>query len=67
MQRRKNICEACLRSKKILSFTHAFEPVLTTCFYCRKMNTDGFYITEENDANAQKVSSQEKSTQVQEA
>lgn len=63
--RKRNICRQCLKEKKVLSFIHTFEPVIATCFYCRKVNQDSLYIMEENERA--KKTSQEKSTQSQQA
>lgn len=60
--RKRNICKPCLKTKNVRSFISSYEPVIATCFYCRKVNQDGFYIMEE-DERAKKTSTEEKQTQ----
>lgn len=66
MSRKRNICEKCLREKNVRSFSHSYVPIIATCFYCRKVNQDGFYIYEENIQHA-KTHAQEKPSQIQKA
>lgn len=55
MRQRNNICARCLKARhqSQLTFTASFVPAIATCFYCRRMNQDGFYITEEDSRHAQ--------------